>query len=402
MLLRAASGRRLVLGYGMNVHAGGDVATWERALRETVAPLRRRLGAHGPFGLAVRLDAAGARELVQDTAWRKAFVARHAAEGLVPFTGNAFVAGRFHGGRVKDAVYAPTWGTPERTAYTLDFARALAAFHGPGARLSLSTAPGPWKGWGVDVPLPAARAAALVETAEGLRRLEAESGVRVRLGLEPEPGCDPETIHETLALFRGPLDAAWARAPQARPYLGVCYDVCHQAVLHEDVAAGLDALLDEGIPVVKVQLSVAVELRDPGDEAAREALAGFAEGTWLHQVAAPASDGVRFAPDLDVALADPRLTSERPWRVHFHVPVDRQRLAGGLATTSPALEAALDVVARRAEIEHLEIETYSFGALPPADRPDGPDGPLVEGLLGEYRFVLEGLARRGIHAEEVV
>ncbi|MEZ6007382.1 MAG: metabolite traffic protein EboE [Planctomycetota bacterium] len=401
MLLRAASGRRLLLGYGMNVHAGGDVATWERALAETVAPLRRRLGARGPFGLAVRLDAAGAHELVEDAPRRAALVARHQAEGLLPFTGNAFVAGRFHGGRVKDAVYAPTWGTPERTAYTLEFARALAAFHGPGAQLSLSTAPGPWKGWRDDVPPPAARAAALAETAEGLRRLEEETGVRVRLGLEPEPGCDPETTDETLAWFRGPLDAAWARAPEARPYVGVCYDVCHQAVLHEDVAAGLEALLDEGIPVVKVQLSVAVELRDPADEAAREALAGFDEGTWLHQVAAPTADGVHFAPDLDVALADPQLAREQPWRVHFHVPVDRQRLAGGLATTAPALEAALDVVARREEIEHLEIETYSFGALPPADRPDGPDGPLVEGLLGEFRHVLDGLARRGIHVEEV-
>lgn len=384
----------------MNVHAGGDQAAWQEALVDTVAPLRRRLGARGAFGLAVRLDASGAAALARDAAAREALVARHRAEGLVPFTGNAFVAGRFHGGRVKEAVYAPTWGHRERTAYTLDFARVLAAFHEPGARVSLSTAPGPWKGWTTDVPLPAARAAALVEAAEGLRRLEQETGVRVRLGLEPEPGCAPETIDETLALFRGPLADALEGAPAAAPYLGVCYDVCHQAVLHEDVAEGMVRLLDAGIPLVKVQLSVAVELADPDDAAARAALAGFAEGTWLHQVAARSAGGVRFAPDLDVALADPRMAEGRPWRVHFHVPVDRARLAGGLGTTAPALEAALDVVARRDEIEHLEIETYSFAALPAADRPDGPDGPLVEGLLGEYRHVLAALARRGIVVEE--
>ena len=96
-----------------------------------------------------------------------------------------------------------------------------------------------------------------------------------------------------------------------------------------------------------------------------------------------------------------RLANGKEKSARFDVIRVKQRLAGGLATTAPALEAALDVVARREEIEHLEIETYSFGALPPADRPDGPDGPLVEGLLGEFRHVLDGLARRGIHVEEV-
>ncbi len=384
----------------MNVHPGGDVATWRRALGETVAPLRRRLGVKGPFGLAIRLDAAGARALVVDEPALRRLVDEHRAADLVPFTANAFVAGRFHGGVVKDAVYAPTFGSRERVDYTLDVARVLAAFHEPGARLSISTAPGPWKGWNDRRADVEARARGLVDAGRALRRLHDETGVLIRLGLEPEPGCLPETTAETIEFFDGPLARALGDAPDARSHLGVCFDVCHQAVLHEDVADALASLLDGGIPVVKVQLSVAVELSDPRDDAARAALARFDEGTWLHQVVARRADGgVAFAPDLRVALDDPAWRDRRPWRIHFHVPIDRRELDGGLRTTAPALESALDVVAARPAIEHLEIETYSFRALPPADRPNGPDGALVEGLLGEYRHVLAALAARGIAPE---
>lgn len=401
MQLRDDGDRRVWLAYGMNVHPGGDAAAWHAALASTVEPLRRRLGHRGPFGLAVRLDAAGVRHLLDDETARERLVAAHGAAGLVPFTGNAFVAGRFHGAGVKEQVYAPPWEDRARPEYTVQFARLLAAFHAPGARLSLSTAPGSWKAWGGGAPAETTRAQALVATARALADLEGRTGVTVRLGLEPEPGCTLETVEETLAFFQGPLARALVGHEACARFLGVCFDVCHQAVRHEDVGGGLERLLDAGIPIVKVQLSVALEVPDPGDEEARAALARFEEGTYLHQVVAPdGAGGLAFAPDLGVALADPAWRRRAPWRVHFHVPVDRRRMVGGLATTAAALDAALDVVARRPEIEHLEIETYTFDVLPAEERREGPDGPLVEGLLAEQRHVLQALAARGLRPTE--
>ena len=400
MRLRDQHDRRVWLAYGMNVHPGGDGPAWRAALDATVAPLRRRLGVTGPFGVAVRLDAPGVRALWADEAGREALVAAHAAAGLVPFTGNAFVLGRFHGAGVKEAVYAPAWSDEARRRYTRDFARLLAAFHAPGARVSLSTAPGSWKAWGDTASAEAARAHHIVATGCDLARLAADTGVVVRLGLEPEPGCTLETVEETLRFFQGPLARALEGHAEAAAHLGVCFDVCHQAVRHEDVAAGLERLLDAGVPVVKVQLSVALEVADPRDEAARRALARFDEGTYLHQVVAPdGRGGQAFAPDLGVALADPAWRTLAPWRVHFHVPVHRRSMRGGLRTTASDLDAVLAVVGRRAEIDHLEIETYTFDVLPDDEREEGPDGALVEALLAEHRHVLAGLVGHGLVPE---
>ena len=64
-----------------------------------------------------------------------------------------------------------------------------------------------------------------------------------------------------------------AYPPETADHVGLCYDVCHQAVVHEDPDAGLDALLEAGVSVVKVQASCALEVANPADEASRRAVA---------------------------------------------------------------------------------------------------------------------------------
>ncbi len=95
MRLRGKDGQTLWLGYGMNVHPGGDAQTTMEAIRTTVVPLKARLGVTGPFGLAVRWSASGCRELLSDAAVFDAFVGLLQEYDLRVFTGNAFVHGKY-------------------------------------------------------------------------------------------------------------------------------------------------------------------------------------------------------------------------------------------------------------------------------------------------------------------
>ncbi|MFO0932254.1 MAG: metabolite traffic protein EboE [Planctomycetota bacterium] len=384
------------LAYGMNVHPGGSPEVLEEAIRTTVDPLRERLDVDGPFGLAVRLDRDGVDALLEDDERCRLLGDLLRAQDLVPFTGNAFVVGAFHDAGTKASVYRPTWDDPAREAYTVGFARVLAAWSAPGAEVSLSTSPLSFKPFGGGAGLASAAARRLVATASALADLADETGVRVRLALEPEPLCTLETTDEAVAFFAGPLAAALDAAPRARAHLGVCYDVCHQAVEGEDPEAGLAALAAAGIAVAKVQLSCALVVPDPSSSAHRAAVARFDEGRWLHQVAAGGgTTPVRRAADLPEVLTGPDAAAwaaAGPWRVHCHVPVHLEALTPPLRTTQPVLARALRAVARPGLTSHLEIETYTFDGLPPEVRAGG----LVASLAKEYAWVLARLREQGI------
>ncbi|MDA1194482.1 MAG: metabolite traffic protein EboE [Planctomycetota bacterium] len=404
MRLRTHDGRTLWLAYGMNVHPGGGWRQTVEAIHHTVLPLKARLGVDGPFGIAVRWSHAGMAPSHDDRVALRATLMEH---DLRAFTGNAFVVGEFHGEPLKDRVYMPAWsdvaggGTAERVDYTLAFAETLALLAPAGSTVSLSTSPCGWKGWGTaDVARHLeAFASALVTCADGLRRLHETLSVRVVLGLEPEPGCTIETTAELLAFVAGPLADALEGDDDLRAHLGVCYDVCHQAVEWEDVEANLRAIRAAGLPIVKLQASCALELPDPTDPAGRAALAAFDEPVYLHQVGARDAAGrVHIAEDLGGVLNDPVWQSRGPWRSHFHVPVFRRELLGPLRSTQADLERALRLVARESFTEHIEIETYTWDVLPAAEKAAGSGFELVDALEREMRWVLDVLAREGAHA----
>ena len=70
--------------------------------------------------------------------------------------------------------------------------------------------------------------------------------------------------------------------------------------------------------------------------------------------------------DLDRALADqrPEFRHAQRWRVHFHVPVDAERL-GPLKTTHADLRTALAAVKELPYAPHLEVETYTWEVSEP-------------------------------------
>ncbi|HBL42194.1 MAG TPA: hypothetical protein DDZ90_02230, partial [Planctomycetaceae bacterium] len=69
-----------------------------------------------------------------------------------------------------------------------------------------------------------------------------------------------------------------------REYLGACYDVCHQAVEFEDIPGSIRQITHAEIRINKIHISNAIELDQPGENAAgRELLAQYAEPRYLHQ-----------------------------------------------------------------------------------------------------------------------
>lgn len=402
MRLTTPAGTDLWLAYGMNVHPGGGVDALEAALASTVVPLRERLGVLGTMGIAIRLDAEAVFELHEDEERRRILRDLLASLELFAFTGNAFVAGDFHDVRgVKAEVYRPTWAEEARVAYTIAFADVLADLAPAGASLSLSTAPGSFRPFGEPADFDERAAVNLARVGAHLAHLHEATGRHVVLGLEPEPLCTIETTAEALAFFRGPLARATDAEPAGRAHLGVCYDVCHQAVEFEDPVENLGALAGVNVAVAKLQASCALELPDGSDARGRAVLARFDEPRWLHQTTARTRDGtVIRAKDLPDALTGERsaafLAAGGPWRVHFHVPVHRPSAIPPLATTRPDLERALGVVARGETTAHVEVETYTWDALPPEVRAE----TLVESLARELEWTRGVLLDAGCRVPE--
>jgi sugar phosphate isomerase/epimerase len=390
----------LPLSYCTNVHPGRTVAEVEAGLERFTVPVAARFEAPLAAGLWLARPVVDELRCTPDGPAR--FAERLARRGLTCHTLNAFPYGDFHGERVKDAVYRPDWTTPERRDYTLACAEILAALLPPDRDGSLSTLPLGFKPHVAGDESFAARCVdRLLETSAGLVRLRERTGRIVRLAIEPEPWCVLETTREAVAFFERLFSVAADRGDAvlrgAREHLGVCCDVCHQSVEFEDVAESLRALDRAGVRIAKVHVTCAIELADPSANAdGRAALARFVEPRYLHQTFARVRSGGTVAQvDLDAALCSdppPAWREADAWRIHFHVPVDADRL-GPLGTTRPDLIRALETVAALPQTPHLEVETYTWAVLP-----DGSARDLVDGLaseLGATRRLLETIADRG-------
>jgi sugar phosphate isomerase/epimerase len=376
--MRLSGGRQL--GYCTNVHAGESASEVLDSLRRVAAPVRERLGVEA-LGLGLYLSHRAAGE-VDPPRLRDDL----AAFGLYAFTFNGFPYGGFHAGRVKEAVYRPDWTDPLRAAHTLRLAAIIDVVAPRDVAVpTISTLPLGWRiGWTPEQTDASARA--LVGVARELRERVGRGGRPVRICIEPEPGCILESTRDAVRFFEGPIAQAAGRDMDAvRAHLGVCYDFCHQAVAFEDPKDVISELTRAGIAIGKVQVSSALELRDPADAAALARLASFDEPRYLHQ--ARARDGGGYVDDLPEALQ--RLPRDRPWRVHFHSPIDRD-VAGPLGTTRADLEMALGQLRSGTVTTQFEVETYTWSVLPETERP-ADDAALATGLAREVGWARNAL-----------
>ncbi|MDX3842292.1 metabolite traffic protein EboE [Streptomyces europaeiscabiei] len=366
MRFRHPDGTAVHLGYCSNVHQAEDVDGVLAQLTDYAEPVRERLGVDR-LGIGLWLARDVVSELVAVPGVLRRLKDELAARGLETVTLNAFPYAGFHREVVKKDVYLPDWADEARLAHTLDCARVLAALLPDDAeRGSVSTLPLAWR-----TPWPPDRAdtarRALDRLTAGLAGIESDTGRRIRVGFEPEPGCVVETTAQAVRELRG-LD------PER---LGVCLDACHLAVQFEEPDAALRRLADAGLPVVKLQASCAVEATDPADPAARAALRRLAEPRFLHQTrtaAEPEAPQVRGVDDLPDALDGGLPTDTGPWRVHFHAPLHADP-EPPLRTTADQLSRVLAGVlgGASADCDHIEVETYTWSVLPepPTDLPGG-------------------------------
>jgi hypothetical protein len=387
---------QLPLSYCTNVHPGRSVVEVDRGLDQYTAALRENYGA--PLAAGLWLAAPVIAELRADHRMLAAFRDGLVRRRLSCHTLNAFPYGDFHSRRVKENVYLPDWADRRRLEYTLACARVLAHLLDEGVEGSISTLPLAFKGF----PHPADEfdrwSDLLLEAASVLDRLRSETGRLVRLAIEPEPCCLLETTDESIGFF----NRLWSRAADseqlaiARRHLGLCYDVCHQAVEFEDIPASIRKLAAAGVRINKVHITCAIELESPGtNEAGRRALAGYAEGRYLHQTFARTHTG-KIVHQLDLAegLAlnpPPEFRDAEAWRVHFHVPVNAERL-GPLRTTRRELCQALATVAELDYAPHLEVETYTWEVLP-GGAETSSTRTLLEGLTEELLATRQLLAK---------
>ena len=372
----------LPLSYCTNVHPGRSVAEVEAGLDRYTVAVKERFGR--PLAAGLWLAKPVIDELFSTPDGVRKFAEGLKARGLTCHTLNAFPFGDFHSARVKENVYLPDWSTPERLDYTQRCAEALSVFLPHAVEGSISTLPLGFKGFRHADDFLDSAALNIVQAARQLAGLRDRTGKLIRLAIEPEPLCLLETTPEAIDFFRRLRHHAKKSGlvGEVQTHIGLCYDVCHQAVEYEDIETSISDLDEAGIRLNKVHISCALQIDNPAQNAAGlAALRHYVEPRYLHQTTARVSAGevVREVDLSEAFITDsgPAFADAPSWRIHFHVPVDAHRL-GPLSTTRPELIKALTAVAELDYAPHLEVETYTWDVLPGA----GP-GDLVEGLTRE-------------------
>ncbi|MGC9495685.1 metabolite traffic protein EboE [Streptomyces sp. WG7] len=410
MRFRHPDGSTVHLAYCTNVHPAETLDGVLAQLRDHCEPVRRRLG-RDRLGIGLWLARDAAHALGTDPSALRGLRTELDRRGLEVVTLNGFPYEGFGAGEVKYRVYKPDWADPERLDHTTSLARLLAGLLPDDViEGTISTLPLAWRTAYDETRADKARTA-LVTLGERLDALQDLTGRSIRIGLEPEPGCIVETTHDAIA----PLTAI------AHDRIGICVDTCHLATSFEDPHTALDAVAAAGVPIVKSQLSAALHAEQPHLPEVREALAAFAEPRFLHQTrtsgtadasgttdasrtadASETADTTRTAvlhgtDDLDEALADGgSLPDTAPWRAHFHVPLHAAP-AAPLTSTLPVLKAALTrlVGGPHPLTRHLEVETYTWQALPPELRPRAR-AQLTDGIAAELTLARDLLTDLGL------
>jgi hypothetical protein len=365
------------LTYSTLVHPGDDWAQMWESLTTYVPKVKARIAHNQRFGVSLRLSAKSAETLAASRTERDRLRKFLGDNNMYLYTVNAFPYGAFKGTVVKEEVYEPDWRSEERTRYTQNVADVLADVTDADVSPSIQSAPLGFKPRVTGSDVVASFTSHVLRVAAHLVALEARTGRTVTLALEPEPYCFLETTDETIEYFTNHLYsgaaaetlARLARIPISeahvalRRHVGVVFDICHQAVEFEDIAASLQKLVDAGIPIFKLQEAAALHVPQVTKEAV-DILKRYAKTIYLTQTVEK-KDGklTRFLNLEDAFAAFDKDPGPREWRTHFHVPVFLDEI-GPFRTTRFAIEDALRFHKSRPLSRQLEIETYTWDVLP--------------------------------------
>ena len=389
-----------ILSYSTLVHPGDTWAEMRASLETFVPAVKARVSPDAPFGVSLRISAASAETLRADPAERESLTRFLADNDLYVYTVNAFPYGPFKGAEVMERVYEPDWSTDDRVEYTNSVADILAEVSPLWVSPSIQTAPLAFAPNVADEHYIATFTTNLFRVIAHLVELEARTGRRVKLALEPEPACFLETTAETVAYFTERVYstagiselAKLASLPMSeaegamRRYLGVVFDIGHQSVGFEDIPASLRSLVDAGIPIFKLQEAAALWVEELTLDKV-PALRVFTDTIYLSQTTLRRDGTITKYLNLSEALddfeKDPRPAEIR---THFHVPVFLEEL-GPFRTTRHTVQGALAMHKATPLSDHLEIETYTWDVLPAELK----TGDITDYVTRELEFVRDEL-----------
>lgn len=381
MRFRHSDGSIVHLAYCTNVHPAEDLEGVIAQLDGCSALVRKELGVP-VLGVGLWLANTLADRLANSSVALNRLRRALDRNNLEVVTLNGFPYSGFHDRVVGKKVYSPDWTEPARLQYTLDLVEVLAELMPADASYgSISTLPLAWRTpWSRTRDAEARSAFSRLELR--LARTLETTGRRIRVAIEPEPGCVLEMI---------PQAAHWLTPYSAQSLVGLCLDTCHLAVQFEQPAEAFSTLSRAGVEVVKSQVSAALHVPDPEDPKALELLNEFAEPKFLHQTREYGGPGI---DDLD--LID-QLSGRASWRVHFHVPVHAAPRAPLTSTTDVLDESLRHLVGGAHPLtHHLESETYTWSVLPKAPK---NQQELAEGIAGELAWLRDRLV--GLGLEEI-
>jgi len=352
--------------YCSNVHAGESLDEILHNLNQFNRPVRQQRDVETmTSGLWLSATAA---ETLKDPEQLRRFKQALNSTGLTLTSINGFPFGNFHDERVKEKVYLPDWSDTARLNYTKNLADILSSCLPENiTQGAISTLPLGYRSFW-DKNKQAAANANIQTMLQHLAKLYETTGKQILLCIEMEPDCVLESTEDLLQYFKQDVQATM----QHSEFLGICFDVCHQAVMFEDIKQSLKKITAAGIRIGKIQLSNAlqVDLNTSGQQQTLRYLNEFSEPKYLHQVKTIDNDQqLQSSPDLTLALNAPdsnALPQSHPWRIHFHVPLHSETLLHpSLSTTRQALHEVFDFLQQHRDVRpYLEVETYSWQTLP--------------------------------------
>ncbi len=388
------------LTYSTLVHAGDNWDQMRASVEEFVPKVKRRLGVEGKFGVSLRISGDSQKTLSESAEARSDLKKFLEDEGLYVFTINAFPYGPFKGQRVMERVYEPDWTTNQRVEYTKSIADILVDITDADTSPSIQTAPLAFAPNVSDDNYIARFTTSVFEVISHLYHLEARTGRRVKLSIEPEPACYLETTDETVTFFKERMHAPAGVAELAKiaqiplseaegaikRYLGIVFDIGHQSVGFEDIPQSLEKLVNAGIPIFKLQEAAALWVESLSIDIIPE-LRRFTDTIYLSQTSLKTAEGIvkylNLGEALDAYEANPVPTE---MRTHFHVPVFLEEI-GPFKTTRFAVQQALAMHRKQPLSDHLEIETYTWDVLPAELK----TGDIVDYVSRELEFVMKEL-----------
>ncbi len=388
------------LSYCTNVHAGESINEINRNLDRFVGPVRVS-AAINEMGAGLWLSHKASLDL-NDFKSRAPLKQTLKSNHLVLRSLNGFPFANFHQEVIKESVYLPDWSEKSRLDYTVSLAMILADCLVDNEQSgTISTLPlGFASTWSVRQHQFAIEQ--LLALVISLEKIEHSTGKHIRVCLEMEPACVLERTTDIIAFFNTGLRAqalAYNTSIESvNRYLGVCYDVCHQAVMFEDTQESLKNIVNEGIIIGKIQLSNAIAMRSDQREAITSELISFSERRYLHQTSVRKESGeIVFYSDLTDALVNETFNGPQEWRIHYHVPLQLEKINNnGLGTTHFANQDVFQFLGDNPQLKpHLEIETYTWNVLPENIRPRD-DVSLVRGIEAEIAYVKNALRKHNL------